>query len=232
MKKVLLALLIGFTLNSFAQEATEKTGIDYNNEGNEFVRNKDYKSAYSSYLKAIELFNADESTIDDNLTYNTGYCAFKSKKYDEAIPYFEKSLTDGYKAAKPYIYLTQVYMKKKDLENMEKYVLAGLEKYETDKSLNKLAGVCYQKQGLVFYKEGNKIKKAANESGLNETDADKFNAEYAKADEKFKEALPLMEKAYTYDSKSKNTLKVLQNVYTSLKMTEKADDAKVKLESL
>jgi len=232
MRKIFLALLIGFSLSMYAQEGSEKTGIEYNNEGNEFVRNKDFKSAYNSYLKAIEIFDADGSVIDNNLIYNTGYCAFKAKKYDEAIPYFEKSIEIAYKESKPYIYLTQVYMKKKDLENMEKWVLAGLEKYESDKSLNKLAGICYQKQGLIFYKEGNKIKKVANESGWNESDPDKFTAEYARADKEFEKALPFIEKAYKYNSNSKNTLKALQNIYTNLEMTEEASKVKTKLDAM
>ena len=32
----------------------------------------------------------------------------------------------------------------------------------------------YLKKGLVYYNKGNKIKKAANESGLNKTDAEAF----------------------------------------------------------
>ncbi len=213
-----LTLFIGLTLSTLAQE---KDAVTYNNEGNEFVRNKDYKSAYQAYIKAIELYKAEGKT-DTALVYNTGYCAYKSKKYDDALPYLKQAADFGYKGAKPYIYLAQIQSKKKDYDGMEEYLLKGLEKYPKDKNLNKLMGSMYLKKGLVFFKQGNKIKKAANDSGLNKTDPDKFKAEYAKADEQFKKALPFFEKSRKYSPKNKSTLKALKNVYTSLNMTDKA----------
>jgi len=229
MKQFILVLLIGLTFSVFAQE--EKTAVDYNNEGNEFVRNKDFKSAYESYTKAIELYEA-EGKVDTNLIYNTGYCAYKTKKYDEALSYLEKSIEFEYKKAKPYIYVAQVKNKKKDYAGMEAILTSGLEKYATDKNLLKLMGSCYLKQGLVFYNEGNKIKKAANDSGLNVSDPDSFKAEYAKANSKFQEALPLFEKSYKYSPKNKSTLKALNNIYTTLEMADKADQIKTELDAL
>ncbi len=228
MKQLILVLLIGFTFSAFAQE---KDGITYNNEGNEFVRNKDYKSAFESYKKALELYEA-EGKIDTNLIYNAGYCAYKEKKYDEAKPYLEKAVEFNYKKSMPYIYLAQISSKSKDYEAMEKTLTAGLEKYPKDKNLNKLMGTCFFKQGYVFYKEGNSIKKNANSNGLNESDPDAFLAEYAKADAKFKESLPFFEQSYSFNPKSKNTLKVLENVYTSLKNEEAAAKIKTELETL
>lgn len=225
MKYWILTVFIGFTLSTNAQE---KDAVAYNNEGNEFVRNKDFKSAYQSYLKALKLFEAEGKT-DTNLIYNAGYCAYKSKKYDEAIPYLQKSAEFGYKGAMPYVYLAQIGSKKKDYEGMEANLLKGLETHPKNKNLNKLMGVCYLKQGLVFFNEGNKIKKKANDSGLNESDPEKFKAEYAKADKKFKQALPLFEKSYKYAPKNKSTIKALNNIYTNLDMPEKAAEMKSKL---
>lgn len=228
MKYLVLVLFVGLSLISFAQD---KSAIDFNNEGNEFVRNKDYESAYTAYSKAIELYEV-EGKVDTNLIYNAGYCAYKAKKYDDALPFLQKAIEFEYKKAMPYIYVAQVNSKSKDYEAMEKTLLAGLEKYPTDKNLNKLMGSCYLKQGLVPFKAGNKIKKAANVSGLNESDPDAFNAEYAKADAKFQEALPFFEKSYTYNAKSKSTVKALVNVYTNLEMTDKASSMQAELDVL
>lgn len=228
MKYLILVLSLAFTFNSFAQD---KSAVDLNNEGNAFVRNKDYESAYASYTKALELYEA-EGKVDTNLIYNAGYCAYKSKNYEEALPYLEKSIEFGYKKAMPFIYVAQINSKSKDYSKMETTLTAGLEKYPKDKNLNKLMGSCYLKQGLVPFTEGNNIKKKANESGLNESDPELFKAEYAKAGIKFKEALPMFEKAYTYNSKNKSTLKALNNVYTNLEMADKATAIKAELDAL
>lgn len=228
MKRVLLALLIGFTLNSFAQDKDANT---YKSEGNEAYKSKDYAGAFKAYAEALKLNDA-EGVVDEALIYNAGYCAYKAKQYDEATPYFQKSMELGYKESKPYQMVAVIQYKQKDIDNMIETCNKGLEKYPTDAKLKDYASKAYLKKGLDFYKEGNKIKKAANESGLNETDADKFNAEYAKADIEFNKALPFMEKSYEFNNKNDKTLKALQNIYTSLKMTEKADDAKAKLEAL
>ncbi len=230
MKKAILMLFVA--LAALSTNAQDKGAIDYNNEGVGSYKAKDYKAAFESFKKAIELYEAAGEVVTEDLVYNTGYCAFKAKKYEESLPFFEKSIAAKYKASKPYIFQTQSYMKLKDIENMEVSVVAGLELYPEDKSLNKLAAVCYSKQGVVYYKGGNQIKKAANESGMNESDPDGFTAEYAKADLEFQKALPLFEKSYDFNPKSKNTLKALQNIYTSLKMDDKAAKIQGELETL
>lgn len=225
MKQLVLLLFIGLT---FSVSAQEKTGVDYNNEGNEYVRNKDYNSAYDSYAKAIELYNA-EGKVDTNLIYNAGYCAFKAKKFDEALPLLQKTIEFNYKEAMPYIYIGQIYSKDDKFAEMEKVLVQGLEKYPDDANLIKLIASCYLKEGLVYFNEGNDIKSKANSSGLNESNPEAFTAEYAKADEKFKEALPYFEKSYKYNADNKSTLKALENVYTNLEMTEAAEKIKAEL---
>ncbi len=233
MNRVLLFFaLLACTGGVMAQEAAEKTAVDYNNAAVEAYRNKNYKAAYESFEKAIELFTAQGEEVSGDLYYNTGYCAFKSKKYDESLPLFEKAIEADYKTDKAYIYVSQVYMKKNDLAKMEEVTLKSLATYPEDKTLNKLAAICYQKQGLVFYNKGNKIKKAANDSGMNETDPDAFLLEYEKANTEFEKALPLFEKSYQYNAKSESTLKALKNTYTSLKMEDKAAKIAGELEAM
>ena len=82
------------------------------------------------------------------------------------------------------------------------------------------------------YKKGNDIKKAANDSGMSQTDADAYNAELEKSKAEFEQALPLVEKAYKYDSKNKNALKILQNIYTALDRPEDAEKIKAELDAL
>jgi len=229
MKELLMSLVVGLMcINGIAQEKDANT---FTNEGNEAYKNEDFKGAFSAYSQALNLLG-QEGKVDTALIYNTAYCAYKADLYNEAKPYFEKSIELGYKESKPYLFLAQVYSKDDSLAQMEKVLTDGLALYSKDKMLNKLMGICLLKEGLVFYNQGNAIKSAANENGLNEKDPEKFKAEYAKADAEFTKALPLMEKAYDYDPKSKNTLKALENIYTNLDMADKAEKVKKEMESL
>ncbi len=230
MKNLTLIAILLFSFISLT--AQEKNDVNaFIKEGNDAYKIKKYDEAYGSFKQAITLLEA-ENKVDTTLVYNTGYCAYKSKKYEEALPYFDKSIEYKYKNSKPYIYKAQILSKQKKYKEMEITLTEGLKIYEKDKNLNVLMSLCFFKQGLIFFNEGNKIKKAANESGLNKTDTVKFNAEYAKADVKFKEALPFMEKAYKYNSKNKNVLKALVNIYTNIDMKNKSEKLRKELEKL
>ncbi len=227
MKKVLLALIIGLSVNVFAQEKDANT---FKEEGNKAYQIKDYKGAFTAYAEALKLLEAD-GTVDDALIYNTGYCAFKAKKYDDAIPYFKKSMETGYKESKPYQMVAVIQFKEDSVDRMIETCQEGLGKYANDQKLLDYASTGYLVKGLKFYDAGNDIKSKANESGWNESDPDKFNAEYAKADEQFKKALPFMEKSLEYNKKNEKTLKALENIYTNLKMDDKAAEIKAQLGS-
>ena len=224
----LIALLLFSFISLTAQE--KKDANAFIKEGNDAYKVKKYDEAYNSFKQAVTLLEV-ENKVDTPLVYNTGYCAYKSKKYEEALPYFNKSIEFNYKKSKPYIYKAQILSKQKNYKEMEITLTEGLKLYEKDKNLNVLMSLCFFKQGLVFFNQGNKIKKAANESGLNKTDSVKFKAEYAKADAKFQEALPFMEKSYQYNPKNKNVLKALVNIYTNIDMKDKAEKMKKELKA-
>lgn len=222
MKQLFVAL---FLFTSIIANSQEKDANALKNEGNEAYKNKDFLGAYNAYAGALTMLEK-EGKVDTAYIYNAGYCAFKAEKLAEAIPFLEKSIALNYKEEKPYVSLAQVYMKQDDLAKMEQTLTSGLAKFAEDKTLKKLMSHCMLKQGLEFYNAGNDIKSKANNSGLNTTDPEAFKAEYAKADEEFKKALPFMEKAYQYDTTNDKALKALQNIYTNLEMTDKADALK------
>ena len=192
------------------------------NDGNAALREKNYVKAHESYLKALELQEA-ENIVDTPLYYNAGYCAYKTKAYENAIELLSKSAEFKYKGYKSYLFLSDSYKKCDELEKAEETILKGMEEYPNEAKLKNQAAKIYLTMGLVYYNEGNKIKKAANESGMNVTDIEKFKAEYVKADERFEKSLPIFEKAYQFDKENEKVIKALKNVYNSLKMTDKAD---------
>lgn len=231
MKHLLTIVIAALALNLSAQEVAPE---DLVNNANNAVSLKDFKGAYELYTQAFSLYEnkGRANEIKPEFIYNAGYCAQKAGLNDEAIPHLQKAIAAGVYEAKPYIYLANAYKAKKDNDNYEKTLEEGLAKYANDATLKKLMANVYVSKGNEFYKEGNNIKKAANESGLNASDTVAFYAEYAKADAEFAKALPLIEKAYQYDSKNKNALKILFNLYTGLDRKEDADRIKAELDAL
>jgi tetratricopeptide (TPR) repeat protein len=232
MKHLLSIALVAMALSLNAQ--TTEAPEDYVNKGNAAVQLKDYKGAFENYQKAFTLYEKQGKAkeIAPETIYNAGYCAHKANLHDDAITYLKKAIELNVKEAKPYQNLAETYKAKKDNEMYEKTLEEGLAKYPNDKALNKLMANLYVQKANVFYKKGNEIKKAANDSGLSQTDADAYNAELDKSKAEFEQALPLVEKAYKYDSKNKNALKIMQNVYTALDRPEDAEKIKAELDAL
>jgi len=228
-------LTIGLTLLAFNLSAQDVAPEDLINQGNASYQAKDYKAAFEAYSKALPLYEA-KGAPDKNVYYSTFYnaaaSAQKANMDDEAIPYYEKAIEYGYKEAVPYRKLADIYNGKKDLTKMESVLKEGLEKYPDNSSLKKALSICLTKQASAFYKKGAKIKSDANASGLSQTDADAYNAEIEKSDAEFKKALPIIEKAYQYDSKNKNALKILSNIYTALEREDDAAKIKAELDAL
>jgi len=227
-RKGIFIVLMVLSLQGFSQVKDANTLIK---QGNQAYAAKDFLGAYQAYDSALMILSK-EGKVDTTNIYNAGYCALKANKFNEAIPYLQKSIELNYKAEKPYISLGQVYMKLNDLTNMEKVLSEGLSRYPANSDLSKLMSNCALKQGLEYYKIGNDIKSKANNSGLNKTDTVAFRSEYAKADSEFRKALPYMENAVKYDEKNDKALKALQNIYVNLEMTAEADEIKKKLETL
>lgn len=232
MKHLLSIALVAMALSLNAQ--TTEAPEDFVNKGNAAVQLKDYKGAFENYQKAFTLYEKQGKAkeIAPETIYNAGYCAHKANLHDDAITYLKKAIELNVKEARPYQNLAETYKAKKDNEMYEKTLEEGLAKYPNDKALNKLMANLYVQKANVFYKKGNEIKKAANDSGLSQTDADAYNAELDKSKAEFEQALPLVEKAYKYDSKNKNALKILQNVYTALDRPEDAEKIKAELDAL
>jgi tetratricopeptide (TPR) repeat protein len=232
MKHLLSIALVAMALSLNAQ--TTEAPEDFVNKGNAAVQLKDYKGAFENYQKAFDLYEKQGKAkeIAPETIYNAGYCAHKANLHDDAITYLKKAIELKVKDAKPYQNLAETYKAKKDNEMYEKTLEEGLAKYPNDKALNKMMANLYVQKGNAFYKKGNDIKKAANESGISQTDADAYNAELEKSKAEFEQALPLVEKAYQYDSKNKNALKILSNIYTALDRPEDAEKIKAELDAL
>lgn len=232
MKHLLSIALVAMALSLNAQ--TTEAPEDFVNKGNAAVQLKDYKGAFENYQKAFDLYEKQGKAkeIAPETIYNAGYCAHKANLHDEAITYLKKAIELNVKEARPYQNLAETYKAKKDNEMYEKTLEEGLAKYPDDKALNKLMSNLYVQKGNAFYKEGTKIKADANKSGLSQSAPDAYNAELEKSKAEFEKALPLIEKAYKYDSKNKNALKMLSNIYTALEREDDAAKIKAELDAI
>lgn len=232
MKHLLSIALVAMALSLNAQ--TTEAPEDFVNKGNAAVQLKDYKGAFENYQKAFDLYEKQGKAKDiaPETIYNAGYCAHKANLHDDAITYLKKAIELNVKEARPYQNLAETYKAKKDNEMFEKTLEEGLAKYPDDKALNKLMANLYVSKGNAFYKEGTKIKADANKSGLSQSDPDAYNAELEKSKAEFEKALPLIEKAYKYDNKNKNALKMLSNIYTALEREDDAAKIKAELDAI
>ncbi len=117
MKKLILSIAICFCVAGvFAQSAAS-----LKNDGNAALRSKDYKTAMEKYEAFLD---AEGTSNDPALVFNTAYCANKLKNYVKAEKYFGLSVKNNYKLSKSYYYLAMMQKKQKKTDEM----LATLQK--------------------------------------------------------------------------------------------------------
>ena len=86
----------------------------------------------------------------------------------------------------------------------------------------------YYNLGVLYYNIAAKMYDAANAIADNQ----KYEIAKKAADEELSKAIPYMEKAHEIDPKDDNTLQTLKTIYYRLKMMDKFNDIKEKIDSL
>ena len=201
MKKLIAVLIfsVGFLATSFAQDQ-KADAIAAKNAGNEALRSKNYAKALTNFEKAIA--NWGDQDPDYVMIYNTGYSAYKIKKWNKAIKYFTMAADASYKAEYAYLYIANSYRHLNNLDKFESTLETGLQKYPNSKKIKSFLGVYYLKEGNAHYKKGAAILQAAAndvKAGKYKTTDDKYKAQVAKAKVDFKAAMPYVNKAVKLD---------------------------------
>ncbi len=199
MKKIFLAVILCFGIVvGFAQN--EKSAIDYKNDGNDALRAKNYPSALKLYEQALSKWG--DAPEDTALVYNMAVCAYKAKSFDKAIKYFDESIKMEYKIETSMLYKAYAYksMKKDDeyLKTLEEALVVS----PNDDKIKGMLAIVYMKDANVFYTIGAKIlqEAAADVAAAKyKTTDEPYKAAVGKANDEFKKALPLLEKALSYD---------------------------------
>lgn len=171
--------------------------------------NKDqFDEAVKSFEKSIE--TAEEP--DESMYYKAGIAAYRGDLLDKAVEYFGKSVKSGYNPE------TALYYKAVALNKLGKddeYLATlkeGAEKFPKDDKITSTLAKIYVSEGNELYKKGAAILTAANEkvsAGTIKTTDDAYKTELSKAQDVFKEAIVVLEKAKELDASNANIKKLM-----------------------
>jgi tetratricopeptide (TPR) repeat protein len=92
---------------------------------------KDFVGAMKSFDDNVKV-SADEmyvGVVDTLVIFNAGLAAYNAEMYPKAIEYFRTCIASGTEDTKPYIFISDSYLKMKDTLNAEKALLEGVNAY-------------------------------------------------------------------------------------------------------
>jgi tetratricopeptide (TPR) repeat protein len=195
MKRIFLIIAFCFGMTAgFAQDAVD--AIQLKNDGNDALRDKDYKKALELFEKSVASWGEEEP--DNAMIYNAGFCAYKTKQFDKAVKYFDQSIGSDYKVSTAYLYKADSQKKADDDKGFVETLTAGLASDPSDAKMKSMLSNYYLQEGNDFYKKGATIlQQAAADvtAGKYLTTDDQYKKATDEAKGEFKKALPLFEKA-------------------------------------
>lgn len=105
--------------NSFLNEAIGK------------FNEKDYVGAMKSFENNVKVSASDlyVGVVDTLVIFNAGLAAYNAQLYKEAIGYFKTCTLSGTEDTKPYIFMSDSYLKMNDTVNAEAILLEGAKVY-------------------------------------------------------------------------------------------------------
>jgi tetratricopeptide (TPR) repeat protein len=105
--------------NSFLNEAIAK------------FNEKDYVGAMKCFENNVKVSASDMyvGVVDTLVIFNAGLAAYNAQMYKEAIDYFRTCIISGTEDTKPYIFISDSYLKMNDTVNAEKVLLEGAKAY-------------------------------------------------------------------------------------------------------
>jgi len=105
--------------NSFLNDAINK------------FNEKDYEGAMKSFERNVMVSASDMyvGVVDTLVIFNAGLAAYNAELYPQAIEYFRICTTTGTEDTKPYIFISDSYMKMKDTLKAEEVLLEGVRAY-------------------------------------------------------------------------------------------------------
>jgi tetratricopeptide (TPR) repeat protein len=92
---------------------------------------KDFTSALKSFEENVKIASSDVyvGVVDSLVIFNAGLAAYNAQMYPEAIAHFRTCTTSETEDTKPYIFISDCYLKMKDTVNAEAALLEGYKMY-------------------------------------------------------------------------------------------------------
>ena len=219
MKRIFFVFVMCLGLGVLNAQVVKKTFAELKNEGNAAITAKDYQKALDLYEQAlVEL--GDQPIVDTSMIYNMGVCAYSSKNYEKSLKYFDQSISMNYKKVNSLVYKADSYRAmKNDAENLKALEEALSIAPDDAKVKGKLAAY-YVKVANTFYSKGSGIINKANgeitAGKLKTTDPAYITAE-TKAKDEYTKAMPLIEKALSFDPANKTATQLKTAIELALK---------------
>jgi len=201
MKRLLIVLVLFMSVLALSAQVKEKTFADLKNEGNTAIKAKDYAKALDLYEQAL-VKNGATPIADTTMMFNMGYCAFNAKIYDKALKYFDQSFTEKHMKVSSLLYKADTYKAMKNDAESLKTMEAALAIAPNDVKVKGKLASYYVKEATNFYSKGGGVITKANAevtAGKLKANDPAYKAALAKASDEFKKAMPMIEKALSFD---------------------------------
>ena len=199
MKRVFFVFVMLIAVLAANAQVAEKTFAELKNEGNAAVKANDFVKALDLYEQAIAKLG-DSPITDTMMVYNMGLFAVKAKNYEKALKYFDQSFSMNRMKVSSLLSKSDVLKgMKKDAESLKAMEDAFAVAPKDPKVKSKLAGYYVKEASTVYAKGGAIINKVNADLAAKKLDDAGYKAAVAAAGAEFKKALPLIDKALSYD---------------------------------
>ncbi len=172
---------------------------------------KNFELALQSFEKAIETSTEDTGA----LSFNAAVLAFRLENFAKTAQYFDNAYKANFRPQDAIFNKAAALNRMGDTKGYKDALVAGIEKFPTDKKIAAALANVYVSEGNEVYREGaeilNKANTKANE-GAYTTEDDAYKAEMVKAKAEFKKAMELLEGALKLDATNANAQKLIEAV--------------------
>ncbi|HNT93703.1 MAG: hypothetical protein H6545_06840 [Bacteroidales bacterium] len=118
--------------NTVIQEnAYALLGNSFLNDAINKFNDKNFKEAMQSFERNVKVTASDlyVGMVDTLVIFNAGLAAYNAEMYPEAIAHFRTCTESGTEDTKPYIFMSDSYLKMKDTVNAEAILMEGYKAY-------------------------------------------------------------------------------------------------------
>jgi len=219
MKKLFFLVVLFISVLAVNAQVAEKTFADLKNEGNAAIKANDFPKALELYEQAMVKWGA-KPIVDTSMVYNMGVCAIKAKAYDKALKYFDQAISMNYKKVNALLYKSDVYRITKNNAESLKSLEAALALSPEDAKVKGKLATWYVGEANAIYTKGSAIILKVNNditAGKLKTTDPAYIAAEQKAKDEYKKAMPMIEKALSYDPANKTAAQIKTAIEQALK---------------